>query len=110
MVKVTINRDHNGNIISFKLTGHANFDVRGQDIVCAGVSAVSFGSVNAIEQLTGVVPEIKQGKDGGYFECHYPSDLSDETAEKVQLLLEAMVLSLKTIELSYSQYVKILSM
>ena len=35
-----------------------------QDIVCAGASAVSFGAINAIHELTGVTPEIEQGEDG----------------------------------------------
>ena len=35
-----------------------------QDIVCAGASAVSFGAVNAIHELTGITPEIEQGEEG----------------------------------------------
>ena len=38
------------------------FANRGKDIVCAGVSAVSFGAINAIHALTGVTPVIEQEK------------------------------------------------
>ena len=34
------------------MTGHAEFDERGQDFVCAGASAVAFGTVNAIVRMT----------------------------------------------------------
>ena len=44
------------------MSGHAFFAKRGKDIVCAGVSAVSFGAINAVHALTGVEPVIEQGK------------------------------------------------
>ena len=39
----------------------------GHDIVCAGASAVLFGSVNAIMGLTSEKPDINYEDDGGYF-------------------------------------------
>ncbi|MGG1677568.1 ribosomal-processing cysteine protease Prp [Neobacillus sp. NRS-1170] len=106
MIRITINRTDAGTIHSFIMSGHANFAEHGEDIVCAGASAVSFGTVNAIEALTGVTADVKQG-NGGFLECVYPENLSDETAEKVQLLLEAMVVSLQGIEKEYGKHIKI---
>jgi uncharacterized protein len=106
MIRITINRTETGIIHSFIMSGHANFAKHGKDIVCAGASAVSFGTVNAIEALTGVIPEIEQGTDG-FLRCVVPDHLSDETQEKVQLLLEAMVVSLETIEKSYGKHIKL---
>ncbi|MFC4320939.1 ribosomal-processing cysteine protease Prp [Litchfieldia salsa] len=107
MIKVTIIRSPQGLIESFTMSGHANFAKRGQDIVCAGASAVSFGTVNAIEALTGVVPGIEQGGKTGFLRCDIPVGLEQEIAEKVQLLLEGMLISLETIERDYGQYIKI---
>ncbi|KMK93950.1 ribosomal-processing cysteine protease Prp [Rossellomorea marisflavi] len=95
-----------GRIRSFSMDGHANFDEYGQDIVCAGASAVSFGSVNAIMALTGIEPYIEQN-DGGHFVCVIPDDLPEETDRNVQLLLDGMVVSLQTIETTYSDFIKI---
>lgn len=106
MINITINRTESGLIQSFTMSGHANFAGHGEDIVCAGASAVSFGSVNAIEALTGIVPEIEQGK-GGFLRCTFPIDLHEGVQEKVQLLLEAMVVSLETIERDYGKHIKI---
>ena len=50
------------NHIGFEISGHALSDVYGRDFVCAGASAVAFGAVNAIAQITGITPEIEQGK------------------------------------------------
>ncbi|MFD2446210.1 ribosomal-processing cysteine protease Prp [Bacillus sp. CGMCC 1.16607] len=106
MIQITINRLESGLISSFTLSGHAQFANRGQDIVCAGVSAVSFGAVNSVIALTGIEPMIEQGKDG-FLRCELPSNLSEETQMKVQLLLEGMVVSLQTIEKDYGKHIKI---
>ncbi|AEP01826.1 ribosomal-processing cysteine protease Prp [Weizmannia coagulans] len=106
MIRVRIKRKKNGNISSFQMSGHAEFAEYGQDIVCAGASAVSFGTVNAIMQVAGVEPEIRQS-ERGLLECKIPSHLSEEQATKVQILLEGMVVSLETIEREYGEFIHI---
>jgi uncharacterized protein YsxB (DUF464 family) len=108
MIKVEIERTKEGKIRAFTMKGHANFAERGQDIVCAGASAVSFGIVNAIEALTKIRPYITQGEEGGYLRCELPEMEDAATAEKVQLLLEAMLVSLQTIERDYGKYIRII--
>ena len=44
MINITINRNESGLIQSFTMSGHAYLLTMDQDIVCAGASAVSFGS------------------------------------------------------------------
>jgi uncharacterized protein YsxB (DUF464 family) len=59
LVKVEITRSiSDGKIMSYRSEGHANYDVHGKDIVCAGVSAVKFGTSNSIEALLGIAPRI----------------------------------------------------
>lgn len=108
MIKVTIDYAPQERIVSFTLSGHSDFAKKGSDIVCAGVSAVSFGTVNAIMSLTDVNPEIEQGGEGGYLRCVIPEELSEDTQEKVQLLLNGMLISLQTIERDYGKYIKII--
>lgn len=107
MINVIIQRSGEKEIHSFTVTGHANFAKHGSDIVCAGVSAVTFGAINAVEELTKVVPVIEQGGEGGYLYCQVPNGLPKETNDKVQLLLQGMLVALQTIEASYGNYVKI---
>ena len=64
MINITINRSKSGFIQSFTMSGHALFANHGKDIVCAGASAVSFGTINAVHALTGIIPDIEQGEDG----------------------------------------------
>lgn len=108
MINVEIERTKDGKIRAFTIEGHANFAEHGQDIVCAGASAVSFGIVNSIIALTNVQPHITQGENGGYLRCVLPRIDDEATAEKVQLLLEAMLVSLQTIERDYGEYIRVI--
>jgi uncharacterized protein len=105
MINITINRTKSDSIHSFEIRGHAFFADRGKDIVCAGASAVSVGAINAVHALTGITPEIEQGD--GFLRCDLPEHLPEDINEKVQLLLEGMVISLQTIEEEYGAHIKI---
>jgi uncharacterized protein len=105
MISITINRSESESIQSFKISGHAFFADRGKDIVCAGASAVSVGAINAVHALTGVTPEIEQ--EDGFLRCVVPDKLPEDINEKVQLLLEGMIVSLQTIEEEYGEHIKI---
>jgi len=105
VIIVQIFRDEDGNIERFSIEGHANFAKRGEDIVCAGVSAVTVGTVNSIETLTGVEMDAKM--KNGFLSASLPMLERDETWPQVQLLLESMVLMLTDIAESYGKYIKI---
>ena len=105
MITITVDKDQLGRIHSFEMTGHADFAEHGKDLVCAGASAVSFGAVNAIISLTGKTPKIRQEKDGGYLSVTLPE--SPENDHDIQLIVQAMIVSLQTIENDYGQHIKI---
>ncbi|REH74615.1 ribosomal-processing cysteine protease Prp [Staphylococcus felis] len=103
MINVDISLNDEGQVTDVIMTGHADFAEYGQDIVCAGATAVLFGSVNAIMGLTSEKPDIDYDDDGGYFHVR----TIDTSNEQAQLILQAMIVSLQTIEDEYSDYIKL---
>lgn len=103
MVRVIMQRLADGRIAGFSVSGHAHYDKSGKDIVCAGVSAVTVGTVNAVETLTGV--ELPSTMKLGLLRVEVPVDLEQETNTKIQLLLESMVVMLDTIQKEYGRYI-----
>ena len=84
--------------------GHADYAEHGSDIVCAGVSAVIFGLINAVDELDEDVQfDISASED----ETGHLTYRSLESTDKEQLLLNAMLVALKTIEENYSDYITI---
>ncbi|GAB4073306.1 ribosomal-processing cysteine protease Prp [Barrientosiimonas marina] len=106
MIQVTIDRQ-DSRISQFEMSGHAESGPYGYDLVCAGVSAVSFGSINAVMTIAGTELAIEQDSDGGFLRVTVPSGLSEDVMNKVQLLLEGMLVSLRTIERDYNTFIRI---
>ena len=105
MIIVTIQRDKQQSITGFKIEGHANYAEAGRDIVCAGVSAVTVGTVNAVEELTGI--EMNARMKHGFLSANLPAECSPDERKKAVLLLSSLVVMLRSIEDSYGQYIKI---
>ena len=107
MITVTIHSNANRKSYGFEISGHALSDVYGRDLVCAGASAVAFGTVNAINHITGITPQIEQGAEGGYLLVKLPIDLDTETDDKLQVILNTMVTQFYTMTASYSEYIEL---
>ncbi len=106
MITVTILKK-NGQISELKATGHAGFGAEGEDIVCAGVSALLLNTINSLDAFTDAVfgcdvEEI----DGGYLRFLISDDsLQDGQA---QLLLRACELGLASIAEEYHEYARLI--
>ncbi|UOE93286.1 ribosomal-processing cysteine protease Prp [Alkalihalobacillus sp. LMS39] len=107
MIIVQVKRLDTKEIASFSMEGHANAGPYGSDIVCAGASAVTFGAVNAIAALLNTELEVEMKDEGGFLRCIVPTQLHEKTYEKVQLLLEGMVVALRSMEEEYGEHITI---
>jgi uncharacterized protein YsxB (DUF464 family) len=109
MIHVRIERSKaTGAILSFQVKGHAGYANPGEDIVCASVSAITVGTVNSIEKLTGVVADARIHR--GFLSARYASEqegTEPSPAAKVQLLLESMTIMLQEIAESYGDYIEV---
>ncbi|HET7578269.1 MAG TPA: ribosomal-processing cysteine protease Prp [Bacillales bacterium] len=107
MVVAEIERKQ-GRIVSFTIRGHAHSGPYGHDLVCAGLSAVSIGTENAVESLCGVRLAAEQNvEDGGFLRCSVPGNLDEQTERNVQLLLEGMVVSIQAMVREYGEYIQL---
>ncbi|SFP74579.1 ribosomal-processing cysteine protease Prp [Salibacterium halotolerans] len=107
MIEIKVDRSDNGNIDAFSMSGHADSGPYGYDLVCAGASAVSFGAVNAVDEVCGVDLDVELADEGGYLFCRIPEGLAEQTGREVQLLLEGMLISLQTIAEQYGDYIHV---
>lgn len=104
MIRVRIRRSDDGSIEGFRVTGHAGFRPSGEDIVCAGVSALVETALLGLEHVAGQ-PHHAELADGKV-DCRL---LPGEPAarERAQVILETLVLGLKDIEQDYKRFVRI---
>lgn len=106
MIQVLVRRGLNHTIDEIIIEGHAGYADPGEDLVCAAVSAITFGFANAIEQLL-KVNTVEEVGESGFLHFKVPSIENQEVYEKVQLLLSSMLISLDTIVESYGKYIRI---
>lgn len=95
-VNVTIQNDK---IHALLVSGHANSGEYGKDLVCAAVSAVVIGGLNAIQCHADYAIKI----DDGYVSLEAKSLPNGHD----QIVLETIVTGLLTIEQNYRKYIKI---
>ena len=99
MINVKVNY-LNDQIDELVVKGHSNFAPKGSDIVCAGVSAIVIGGLNAIDSLV-ENNNIDYEVSDGYVRM---SNLSNV---EVQNILKIIIVQLKSVEDSYSKHIKI---
>ncbi len=107
MIRVTIRQTAAGKITAVVVEGHAGYADAGQDIVCAATSAITIGTVNSAEKLLGIEPVVEVDEETGYLEWQIPEGLDATTSDQLQLLLAAMLETLKMIEDEYDEFIKI---
>ena len=89
----------NDQYTSLKVSGHANYDEKGKDLVCASVSSIMFGFMNALDELNEKV-EVKQLTNEITIVNHSDSKI-------IQDYFELVMIQLKTIEVSYGNFIKV---
>ena len=88
-----------GSYLSLDVKGHAEYGEYGKDLICASVSSILFGFMNALDELQENV-EIKQSENRITVVDHSGSSI-------VQDYFELVIIQLKTIEESYGDFIKV---
>ena len=101
MIKVNIEKN-NTRIVSLEVSGHSNYDEKGKDIVCAGVSAIVVGGLNALLNEDKVAIDYKC-KDG--YAYVFVKNIDNDNINKI---LDVITTQLYTIEESYPKFIKII--
>lgn len=99
MIHVIIKID-GPSILEVTISGHANAADKGEDLICAGVSAIAVGTLNALDELAkgSITDSMKEGY------IHIQVNTITLTQ---QTILESMLIQLKTIQHAHPKYIKI---
>lgn len=98
MITVSVTQDPE--LSKIVIDGHALFDDPGKDIVCAAVSAIAFGSLNALDAL--------QGDNCRLEIIHNRIEIEALSQNEIlQQLLQMLLIELETVEASYPDYLNI---
>ncbi len=98
MIKAIFEHEY-GLYRSLDVSGHAEYGDYGKDLICASVSSIMFGFMNALDALEEDV-QISQEENRIIITDHSDSKV-------VQDYFELVIMQMKTIEASYGNFIKV---
>ena len=96
MITAVIKKNSN-TYLAFNCSGHAEYADKGYDIICSAVSMLTINTANSIMELTDT--DIDASEEEGYLSWTF----KERPDDKAVLLMDSLVLGLKTIEDTYSK-------
>jgi uncharacterized protein YsxB (DUF464 family) len=95
---------NSGRIVDVNISGHAESVDEGYDMVCSAVSAISLTIANGVTEVVKVSPYITV-KDG-FLNMNFEM-LAENNIDECQVLLQTMLLGLKSVETNYGDYISV---
>ena len=106
MTTITVYTFDGGRLCGFEAAGHAGAKrIRGYDLVCCAVSALTQTGVNALCSVAGVEPRVEV-RDG-YLSCFLPEGMDEQTQERAQIVLRTIMTGLTDIQNIYPKLLRI---
>lgn len=104
MVKVKIKKKDN-RIYYFEITGHANAEEYGKDIVCSAISVLGQTCIIGLVEVVKI--PLDYSIEPGYLACAIPENLNANKAREVDLIVNTMYLGMINVHHSYSDFMEI---
>ena len=97
MTSVTIFQNQHQQYIGFACQGHAGYADQGEDIVCAGISALVITVINALDAYTDEQFTTRTNEETGLISVRFRESVGHDA----QLLIKTLVLGLEGIQSTY---------
>ena len=103
MVRVTVLMER-GTPVGFRLAGHAAQGAYGEDIVCAGISAVAETALLGITEVLHL--DAAWAQEDGQLSCELSRETAGEDLVKAAVVFDTMIAGLKSIQRAYPKSLK----
>ncbi len=104
---VTFFKRSDGALIGYRASGHSGYAAAGEDIVCAGVSALTQSTLNGLQNVLKAPVRSCIDARTASLEAELRSEATMEQVDRAQLLLETLLQGLQAMERSYPHNVRI---
>lgn len=95
-----------GRLSGFEALGHTDYAQNGEDIVCAGISALTQAALMGIREHL-KLPVAWEMEDG-YLYCMLASEVEDPAWHDAEIILETMALGLRSLAETYATFIKLI--
>lgn len=103
MVKVIVFREQ-GTVVGFELTGHADQGAYGEDIACAGISAIAQTALLGITDVLKL--DAAWSREEGHMRCELNRETAGEDLMKAAIVFNTMIAGLTSLQQAYPKSLK----
>ena len=103
MVRVTVFTEQ-GTPVGFELSGHANQGAYGEDIVCAGISAITQTALLGITDVLKL--DAATAREDGLLRCELSRETVGKDLEKAAIVFNTMIAGLASLQRAYPKSLK----
>ena len=93
-------------ITGFSVSGHSGYAARGEDIVCAAITALVTMAEATINDICGAKAKVRVKEDDARITLTLPISCDEE--DTVQAVLSGMMLTLISLREEYEDYIEVL--
>ena len=104
---VTFFRRSDGALIGYRASGHSGYAAAGEDIVCAGISALTQSTLNGLRSVLKAPVMFDIDDQAATLQAELTPEATKEQVQQAQLLLVTLLEGLQAIERSYPRNVRI---
>lgn len=108
MIKVIIFKNKEGYIGKYNVSGHAGYDAKGKDIVCAAVSALAQTALISLVEVCDIEEkkiEYFIDEEKGVLDVNIPKIIDIDIRNKVEVVLRTLETGIKLIQKSYPEFI-----
>lgn len=107
MTEIKFKKNSENEIIQFEASGHTNFGIEGEDIVCAAASSVIQTAALGILMVAETEAKIKRDDKNAYFLVKLPKDMTPTQRRDCRIILNTMMVGLNDLAENYSDFIEI---
>ena len=107
MLVISFERNQQNEITGFTASGHTNYGVEGEDIVCAAASSIIQTAALGVLMVAETEAKINRDDKKGYFALKLPKDITDIQRRECNIILNTMMLGLDDLSQNYSDFIEI---
>ncbi len=101
MIEFQINKNADGKVAGFTVSGHSGFDESGKDIVCASVSGAVWLTINGIEKQN--LATLTYEQSDGFVDCK----IEDVRHASADAMLNSLIYFVEELSAQYKKYIKV---
>ena len=94
-------------LVGYRASGHSGYAQAGEDIVCAGISALTQSTLNGLQNVLKAPVKFDIDDRTASLEAELAPEASEAQVEAAQLLFQTLLQGLQAIERSYPRNLRI---